>query len=337
MKRPVMDLSIKTTANEVITLEPGLPAGSAMRSISEGSKWFAEGDFGMILIEEFSVEPCTVRLFSFKPLKKLALTIATETPAICARISTGSSWHFALGSSPETMLNEGQYTLYRLNGSKEKIIFEKGKEYKSFDIIYSVKEYAKLQTIFSGIEEFIDTSKDGSRFYLKKPGRVSAEVMDIIRAVPECPYESTLRDFYLKNRLELLFFLLLTLAFKDEPEEEQPTQAEIEAVYTAEKIIVSDITRHYPIPVIARLVRLNEFRLKHVFRYIYKTGIFEYLVQARMEEAKRLTMTTELSVGEIAAKTGYQRQSSFIGAFRRHFGYTPGSVRRQPVTLRVVK
>jgi AraC-like DNA-binding protein len=334
MKQPVMDLCIRTTANEVIPLESGFPAGSSVHGIAESDKWHAQGGFGTILVEVFNVGPCTIRLFTIRTVKKLSLTISTVAPAICARIATGSSWHFSLGGTHEIKMLEGQYTLYRLNGSKEKIIFEKGREYRSFDVIYPVSKFEGVQQIFPGIEEYIDTSRDGSMFYLKKPGRVSAEIMDVVRGIPECPYGDTLREFYLKNKLDLLIFLMLTLAFKNEPEEDEPTAKEIEAAEAAKKIILSDITIHHSIPEIARQVKLNEFRLKYVFRYIYKTGVFEYLLQARMEAAKRMLVQTDFSIKEIAERTGYQSQSSFIGAFRKHFGYTPGSVRRHTITMK---
>jgi AraC-like DNA-binding protein len=336
MKQTVMELCIRTTANEIIPLELGIPDGSSVGGIVESEKWYAQGDFGTILVEEFSVGPCTVRLFTIRTVKKLSLTISTEAPAICARVATRSIWHFSLGGANEIRINEGQYTLYRLNGNKEKVIFEKGREYRSFDIIYPVSKFDGVKQIFPGIEEYIDTSRDGSMFYLKKPGRVSTEIMDVVRGIPECPYEATLREFYLKNKLDLLIFLMLTLAFKDEPEDDEPTSTEIEAAHAAERIILSDITRHHSIPVIAREVKLNEYRLKYVFRNIYKSGIFEYLFQARMEEAKRLLKQTEISIKDIAEKTGYQNQSSFIGAFRKYSGYTPGSVRKLKIPHKVI-
>jgi hypothetical protein len=95
---------------------------------------------------------------------------------------------------------------------------------------YPVSKFEGVQQIFPGIEEYIDTSRDGSRFYLKKPGRVSTEIMDVVKGIPECPYGDTLRESYLKNKLDLLIFLMLTLAFKNEPDEDEPTEAEIKAV-----------------------------------------------------------------------------------------------------------
>lgn len=107
-----------------------------------------------------------------------------------------------------------------------------------------------------------------------------------------------------------------------------PRKNEVNAVWTVEEIIMSDIKQHYTIPVIARKVGLNEVRLKYVFKYIFKTGIFEYLLQARMLEAKKLLVYTDKPIKEIASLTGYQRTTSFITAFRKYFGYTPGAVKR---------
>lgn len=47
------------------------------------------------------------------------------------------------------------------------------------------------------------------------------------------------------------------------------------------------------------------------------------LRKTRMEEAARLLRDTDLAVGEVATKAGYGRASSFVTAFKSHFGKTP--------------
>jgi two-component system response regulator YesN len=51
-----------------------------------------------------------------------------------------------------------------------------------------------------------------------------------------------------------------------------------------------------------------------------------------MEAAKRLLTETELSVGAIAERVGYARQSHFGAVFQKLLGLTPKAYRRRSQT-----
>src|SRR5260221_11797422 len=101
----------------------------------------------------------------------------------------------------------------------------------------------------------------------------------------------------------------------------------MDAVYLAENIINSDITKHNHIPELSKKVLLNEFRFKSVFKKIFGMGPYEYLIRQRMKKAKEL-LQAGYSVKKIAAKTGY-RLRNLITAFRQYYNYTPGSIQRK--------
>jgi len=325
-----MNLTIQTSANEILTLRPCAPSGEVIEMKIPGSKaWSAEGEFGTIFFEEFHSGPFILRYTFLKIMRKVTLYFTEQTPAICTRIATKNNWRFSLGSANEVKLREGQFALYRVGGGKEKLVFDKGREYQSFEAICPPGKLNGLVKLFPTLTEFLgadDFTKP--TFLVKKPSWAGPEAMDIVRDIPDCPFDTSMRAYYVEHRMEELFFLLLALALKNEPEETEPIATEIEAAHSAERIIMTDIKMHYSIPQIARRVHLNEFRLKYVFKHIFKVGIFEYLLQARMQEARRLLSQTDKPIKEITSLTGYQRLTSFITAFRKHFGYTPGSVRR---------
>jgi AraC-like DNA-binding protein len=325
-----MDLTIQTSASEILPLRPAVPSGWLSDLKIPGSNaWSAEGDFGTIFLEEFRSGPFIIRFTFFRFLRKMTLYMSTQTPSVCTRIATKSNWRFGLGAGGSIRLREGQFALFRSNGTvAEKITFEKGKEYRSFEAICPPGKLDGLINLFPTLKEFLGNEKLKPTFLVKRPSWVGPEAMDIVRDIPDCPFDASLRDFYMENRLEQLFFLLLALALKADPEETEPAEEEISAARAAERLILTDIKLHYTIPAIARKVHLNEFRLKYVFKRIYKTGIFEFLLNARMVEAKKLLTQTDKPIKEIASLTGYQRLTSFITAFRKHFKYTPGSVRR---------
>ena len=48
-----------------------------------------------------------------------------------------------------------------------------------------------------------------------------------------------------------------------------------------------------------------------------------YIKTVRLEKAKELLETTDLRVGEVAFKTGFQTQSHFTRVFIQHYGVKP--------------
>ena len=54
----------------------------------------------------------------------------------------------------------------------------------------------------------------------------------------------------------------------------------------------------------------------------------DYVLSLRVQEAQRLLSTTQLSLGSIAAATGFYDQSHFTKRFRKVTGLTPLQYRR---------
>jgi AraC-like DNA-binding protein len=326
---PMIDLTLHTSSHNELQLQPGIPPGVPALSIPGSEAWHFADENSTILFEELKTGPFTIRFTFFRFLKKMTLHYKMHNPPLGARIALKNKWRMVIGDEPEIKLHENQFAMYHAGKMGEKIIFEKGKEYRSFDAMCPPEKMNGLVSLFPALAQLLEKANNGSpSFLVQRPVQAPHEALDIVRDVPDCPFENSLRDYYIEHRLDELLFLLLALALKEQPKEDEPLEDEVKAAYAAEKMIMTDIKQHYSIPAIARKVHLNEFRLKYVFKRIFKTGIFEYLLNTRMQEAKRLLTQTDKPIKEIASLSGYQRLTSFITAFRKHFGYTPGSVRR---------
>ena len=59
-----------------------------------------------------------------------------------------------------------------------------------------------------------------------------------------------------------------------------------------------------------------------------------YPIRARLAPAAGLLHTTDISLAEIARRTGYESEFSFGRAFKRAFGVAPGSYRGRPYFTR---
>jgi AraC family transcriptional regulator len=71
----------------------------------------------------------------------------------------------------------------------------------------------------------------------------------------------------------------------------------------------------------------------HYFCELFKasTGLtaYQYVLQCRIEHAKRYLRDPELSVGDVGVAAGFSDQSHFTKVFRRMVGVTPMKYRSQ--------
>jgi two-component system response regulator YesN len=95
---------------------------------------------------------------------------------------------------------------------------------------------------------------------------------------------------------------------------------------------VAYLEGHFPeevsLTALAEHLHISPFYLSHIFRQSVGITFSEYLARVRIEEAKRLLRSTDLPVGEVAARAGYREPNYFGRVFKRVTGHTPIAWRR---------
>ena len=76
---------------------------------------------------------------------------------------------------------------------------------------------------------------------------------------------------------------------------------------------------------VAEVVHVSPSRVRHVFKDVTGVGFKEYVTNVRLAEAKRLLLSTDLSVAEIARAVSYTNLHQFYRVFYRSFSMSPGS------------
>ena len=59
------------------------------------------------------------------------------------------------------------------------------------------------------------------------------------------------------------------------------------------------------------------------FKELYGDTIYAYLLDHKMEEARRMLNSQKYNVNEVGLKLGYSTASHFIAAFKKKYGTTP--------------
>lgn len=102
---------------------------------------------------------------------------------------------------------------------------------------------------------------------------------------------------------------------------------EYERIRTVAEQLGTGRSLPHSIDEIARVAGMSSSSLQRHFRAAYGVSVFEFIRNARLDEAKRLLMQDGASVSEAAYRAGYSSAANFATAFKRRFGISPKHVR----------
>lgn len=99
-------------------------------------------------------------------------------------------------------------------------------------------------------------------------------------------------------------------------------------IIEAQKILMADPARRLTITALALEVGINSFKLRVGFKQLFKITIHQYRLGLRLKLAKQFLDETDLTVAEIAYKTGFDSRDGLAKSFRKKFHLSPREWRK---------
>lgn len=157
-------------------------------------------------------------------------------------------------------------------------------------------------------------------------GKISPAVRLILNEIMNCHYRDQLKRMYLEGKiLELTAVYLNEIIFGDR-EGSSPVRLssyDIEALRQARGILDENITSPPTIGKLAKLICLNEYKLKKGFKELFGMPVHAYIIVKRLEMARLFMEDKKLRVTEAALLVGYNDLSYFAEKFRKKYGVNP--------------
>lgn len=92
------------------------------------------------------------------------------------------------------------------------------------------------------------------------------------------------------------------------------------------------LAQHYAapptIPQLARMMGINQTKLKAGFKQAHGLTIYEYIFKCRMERGAELLLSHDYNIAEVAYRVGYEHPANFACAFKKYFGCRPSAWKR---------
>lgn len=130
-------------------------------------------------------------------------------------------------------------------------------------------------------------------------------------------------------RLEVLLELLLIDLFRGKHEYfSWENREDMNIVYQVQRFVSQNFAKNITLSETAEKFRVSQYYLSRRFQSIAGYGFQQYLISCRLNEAKRLLITTDLPVSILCEQCGYEDTNNFIRAFRKREGITPLQYRK---------
>ncbi len=152
----------------------------------------------------------------------------------------------------------------------------------------------------------------------------------LLADVRDCPYNGSLKKLYVEAKVVELLTLQISQINAGEEGKKSLKRSDIDKLYEVKDLLLRNIDDPFSIEELARVAGLNRTKLQEGFKELFGTTIFGYITDTRLEKARRniLDPGSVLSIGEIAALSGYKNPQHFTAAFKKKFGYLPRDARK---------
>ena len=108
----------------------------------------------------------------------------------------------------------------------------------------------------------------------------------------------------------------------------EPEKQEERAITGITRYLQEHLAEEISLSVLAEQFHLNPQYISQLFKSEIGVNFLVYLTNVRMEKAKKLLLSTALSIAEVAEQSGYGDYRVFTKVFKKSEGITPSQYRR---------
>ena len=159
---------------------------------------------------------------------------------------------------------------------------------------------------------------------------MDAGMQNMISNIVNCRYKDGLKKMFLLSKsIEFLVMQAEACNATLKPSKNFiKTNYDKECIMYAREYIMNNLETPPGLSELAKIIGINEYKLKRGFKEIFGNTVFGYLSDARLEIAKNDLLETKKTVSGISSELGYSSVQHFSNAFKKKFGMSPNKLKR---------
>ena len=241
-------------------------------------------------------------------------------------------FHFCLKGQTNFIFNQGNYT-FQVQENHSMLLYNPQKplpinveltpETWMISILISIAKFHSLFSSDANHISFLSPENSSKKYYDNLPFTSSIAV--VLSQILQARVHDSMKSLYFKGKI----YELLSLYFNkndDSPIEQCPfliDEQNVQKIRNAKDIILDRMIDPPSLDALALEIGLPLKKLKQGFKQLYGDTVFAYLLEHKMQEARRMLDSQKYNVNEVGLKLGYSTSSHFIAAFKKKYGTTP--------------
>ena len=241
-------------------------------------------------------------------------------------------FHFCLKGQTNFIFNQGNYT-FQVQENHSMLLYNPQKplpinveltpETWMISILISIAKFHSLFSSDANHISFLSPENSSKKYYDNLPFTSSIAV--VLSQILQARVHDSMKSLYFKGKI----YELLSLYFNkndDSSIEQCPfliDEQNVQKIRNAKDIILDRMIDPPSLDALAIEIGLPLKKLKQGFKQVYGDTVFAYLLEHKMQEARRMLDSQKYNVNEVGLKLGYSTSSHFIAAFKKKYGTTP--------------
>jgi AraC family transcriptional activator of pyochelin receptor len=289
------------------------------------------GASGYMNISEIKIDGADIFAANCKQEHEITMREQTETPTLNMYFSLqGQSAAWEAQSKDRYVLNDNEHVISFMP-SFDGYYALSSPEIKSFGISLYEPFFRRLfATDMDCLKRFWDKVDAGKMAEISKHALpVTSKQQLLINEMQQCVYSGHMKQLFFESKIIELFLLQAEQA--DSLDGQKPIKIErhnVDKLHAAKQFVQQRMFDPLTLNGIAREAGLNEFMLKKGFKELFGLTVFGYLNELKMNYARQMLLDSNCTVYEAAYTIGYNEPYNFSKAFKKHFGYSPGELKR---------
>ncbi|MDG1090456.1 MAG: AraC family transcriptional regulator [Flavobacteriaceae bacterium] len=190
-------------------------------------------------------------------------------------------------------------------------------------VVISIKKFHSLFSQDADHIHFLSPENSTKKYY--DNGNINPSMAVVLSQILSSNIHESMKALYLKGKV----YELLSLYFnknEDTDIEQCPfliDEDNVRKIRLSKEIILKNMSEPPSLQELSEKIGLSLNKLKEGFKQLYGDTVFGYLLDHKMEEARRMLASTNYNVNEVGLRIGYSTSSHFIAAFKKKYGTTP--------------
>jgi AraC-like DNA-binding protein len=255
--------------------------------------------------------------------------VATEVREIN---SSFIQFHFCVKGQGDFVFNDGNY-VFNVKEEHSILLYNPQRDLPIdlrlqpntwiIGVIISIKKFHSLFSLDADHIHFLSPENSTKKYY--DNGVINPSMAVVLSQILSSNIHESMKALYLKGKV----YELLSLYFnknEDTDIEQCPfliDEDNVRKIRLAKDIILRNISEPPSLHELSEEIGLSLNKLKEGFKQLYGDTVFGYLLDHKMEEARRMLASNNYNVNEVGLKIGYSTSSHFIAAFKKKYGTTP--------------